>query len=51
VAAACGCASWYLVPRMGLAGAALAMAAAAVVQIGGQTLILRRAMRRLEAAA
>ena len=44
----CGCASWILVPRWGLAGAAMAMALAAAAQIGGQTLILRHAMRRLE---
>jgi O-antigen/teichoic acid export membrane protein len=50
VAASSGCASWYLVPHFGLAGAAMAMAVAAVAQIGGQTLILRRALRRLEIA-
>ena len=50
-AVASGWVSWYLVPRMGLGGAALAMAASAVVQISGQALILRRAMRRQAAAA
>jgi O-antigen/teichoic acid export membrane protein len=50
VAASSGCASWYLVPRFGLAGAAMAMALAAVAQICGQALILRRALRRLETA-
>ncbi len=50
VAAFCGCASWLLVPRLGLAGAAMAMAVAAAAQIGGQTLILRRALRHMEVA-
>lgn len=50
VAAICGATSWLLVPRMGLAGAAVAMAVAAAAQIVGQTIILRRALRRLEAA-
>ncbi len=50
VAVICGCASWLLVPRLGLAGAAVAMAVAAAAQIGGQTLILRRALQKLEAA-
>jgi len=51
VAVCCGCASWLLVPRLGLAGAVVAMAVAAAAQIGGQALILRRALRRMEAAA
>jgi O-antigen/teichoic acid export membrane protein len=50
VAASCGAASWLLVPRLGLRGAALALAVAALVQIGGEALILARAMRRIEAA-
>jgi len=50
VAAICGCASWLLVPRFGLAGAAVAMAVAATAQIGGQALILRRALHHLEVA-
>jgi O-antigen/teichoic acid export membrane protein len=50
VAASSACASWLLVPRFGLAGAALALAVAAAAQIGGQTLILKRALRRLEVA-
>jgi len=48
VAAACGCVSWLLVPRFGLAGAAMAMAVAALAQICGQSLILWRALRQLE---
>lgn len=50
VAASCGCASWLLVPRFGLRGAAMSLAIAASVQIGGEALILARAMRRIEAA-
>jgi O-antigen/teichoic acid export membrane protein len=50
VAAASGAMSWLLVPAMGLAGAALAIALASCVQIGGQAVILRRAVRRREAA-
>ena len=50
VAASCGAASWLLVPRFGLRGAALSLAIAATVQIGGEALILARAMRRIEAA-
>jgi len=45
----CGIASWVLVPGFGLAGAAVAMAIAAVAQIGGQAHILSKALRRLEA--
>ena len=50
VAASCGGASWLLVPRFGLRGAALSLALAASVQIGGEALILARAMHRIEAA-
>jgi len=50
VAAVSAVASWVLVPRMGLGGAALAVALAACVQIAGEVLILRKALRRLEAA-
>jgi O-antigen/teichoic acid export membrane protein len=50
VAASCGGASWLLVPRFGLRGAALSLAFAASVQIGGEAWILARAMRRIEAA-
>src|SRR5450759_675147 len=51
VAASCGCASWLLVPRFGLRGAAVSLAIAASVQIGGEALILARAMHRIESAA
>ena len=50
VAASCGCASWLLVPRFGLRGAAVSLAIAASVQIGGEALILARAMHRIESA-
>ena len=50
VAASCGSASWLLVPRFGLRGAAVSLAIAASVQIGGEALILARAVRRIEAA-
>jgi O-antigen/teichoic acid export membrane protein len=50
VAASCGGASWLLVPRFGLRGAALSLALAASVQIGGEALILARAVHRIEAA-
>lgn len=50
VAASCGAASWLLVPRFGLRGAAMSLAIAASVQIGGEALILARAMRRIETA-
>jgi len=46
VAATSAIASWLLVPAMGLNGAAFAVAIAASVQIGGESLILRRALRR-----
>jgi O-antigen/teichoic acid export membrane protein len=51
VAASCAVASWLLVPHFGLAGAALALAAASGVQIVGDLWILARARRRAEAAA
>jgi O-antigen/teichoic acid export membrane protein len=50
VAASCGLASWLLIPRFGLAGAPMALAAAACVQIGGECAILARAFHRLEPA-
>lgn len=50
MAASCGIASWLFVPRFGLRGAVLALAAAACVQIGGEVLILARAFRRTEPA-
>ncbi|MCL4782716.1 MAG: hypothetical protein KJZ70_06755 [Bryobacterales bacterium] len=48
-AGGCGVASWLLVPRMGLYGAVLAVALAALLQIAGQCWILLRALRRAEA--
>jgi O-antigen/teichoic acid export membrane protein len=48
VAAVSGCASFLLVPRYGLTGAAIAVAIAAVAQIAGQGFILGRAVRRME---
>jgi O-antigen/teichoic acid export membrane protein len=48
VTATCGLASWLLVPRLGLWGAPMALAAAACVQAGGGLLILGRALRRRE---
>lgn len=51
VAGASGVASWLLVPRMGLQGAVLALAAAAVTQIAGEILILRGALRRRRSTA
>jgi len=50
VAASSAIASWILVPTMGLHGAAVALAIAACVQIGGSALILRRALCRMEPA-
>ena len=50
VAATAAVSSWLLVPSMGLTGAAVSVAIAAGVQIGGQLLILFRALRRAEAA-
>jgi O-antigen/teichoic acid export membrane protein len=51
VAASSGIASWILVPRFGLYGAALALAVAACLQIGGQAFIFFRAVHRMERAA
>jgi O-antigen/teichoic acid export membrane protein len=48
-AASCGLAAWLLVPRFGLAGAPMALAVSACVQIGGEIAILARANRRVEA--
>jgi len=50
MAAACGLAAWVLVPRFGLMGAPMALAAAAVVQIAGEVAILSRALGRREPA-
>jgi len=50
VALSTACASWVLVPRFGLSGAAMAMGLAAAAQIAGQAFILSRALRRLETA-
>jgi O-antigen/teichoic acid export membrane protein len=50
VALSTACASWVLVPRYGLSGAAMAMGLAAAAQIVGQTFILSRALGRLERA-
>lgn len=50
VAASCGIAAWLLIPRFGLAGAPMALAVAACVQIAGEVAILTRALRRLEPA-
>jgi O-antigen/teichoic acid export membrane protein len=47
VAASCGAASWFLTPKFGLRGAALATAVAASVQIAGEALLLRRALARM----
>jgi O-antigen/teichoic acid export membrane protein len=44
VAAACGAAAWILVPRVGLAGAPIALAIAAGIQVAGELAILRRAI-------
>jgi O-antigen/teichoic acid export membrane protein len=48
VAAVAGVASWFLVPKLGLEGAALALALAWLAQIAGELLILRRALRQRE---
>ena len=45
VAASAGIASWMLVPRMGLEGAAVALGASSLVQAAGSLLILRSAWR------
>lgn len=50
VAASCGIASWLLIPRFGLAGAPMALAAAACVQICGEAAILAWAFHRAEPA-
>jgi len=42
--------SWFLVPRFGLNGAAMALAGAWLVQLAGETVILRRALVRMGAA-
>jgi O-antigen/teichoic acid export membrane protein len=47
VAAVCGGVSWALVPRFGLPGAVAALASAACVQIGGEALLLGRALNRM----
>ncbi len=49
-ASAAVAANWLLVPSFGLRGAAAAIALAAAIQITGQLWILRRALRRAEAA-
>jgi O-antigen/teichoic acid export membrane protein len=49
VAVSAGIASWLLVPRWGLSGGALALAIAAVVQIAGDLIILRHALREVAA--
>ena len=48
VAAVSGAASWVLIPKFGLEGAALALALAWLAQIAGELLILRRALRQRE---
>jgi O-antigen/teichoic acid export membrane protein len=45
VAATAGIASWLLVPRLGLEGAAVALGASSLVQAGGSLLILGHAWR------
>lgn len=50
VAASSAAGSWLLVPRLGLNGAALALALAWSVQIAGEAFLLRRALGRMEAA-
>ncbi len=49
VAASSAAGSWLLVPRLGLPGAALALALAWSVQIAGEAFLLRRALERIEA--
>jgi len=51
VAASCGILSGVLVPKFGLPGAVLALAAAACLQIGGELLILARRFRHAEPAS
>jgi O-antigen/teichoic acid export membrane protein len=50
VAASCGIAAWLLIPRFGLAGAPMALAIAASVQICGEVAILARVFHRTEPA-
>lgn len=50
-AVCCGVASWLLVPPFGLNGAVLALALGALVQISGQVVILRLAIRKQREAA
>ena len=50
VAVSSAIASWTLVPRLGLGGAALALALAASLQIAGEVLILARTFHRMESA-
>ncbi len=50
VAASSAVGSWFLVPRFGLNGAAMALAGAWLVQLAGETVILRRALARMGAA-
>ncbi|MCE5306584.1 MAG: lipopolysaccharide biosynthesis protein [Acidobacteriales bacterium] len=47
VAATSAVGSWFLVPKFGLNGAALALAGAWLVQLAGEALILRRALARM----
>jgi len=48
VAVSCGVVAALFIPRFGLAGAPMALAAAACVQICGEVAILARAFRRME---
>ena len=48
VAAVSGAASWFLVPKLGLEGAVIALALAWLAQIAGELWILRRALRPRE---
>jgi O-antigen/teichoic acid export membrane protein len=50
VAATCGGASWLLTPKFGLWGAVMALALAALTQISGEALLLRRALRGMAAS-
>jgi len=49
VAVSASIASWVLVPRLGLSGAALALAISSVTQIAGDLIILRSALREVAA--
>ncbi len=51
VTASAAAASWLLIPRYGLQGAAMALGVAALVQVSGSTLILAHATRRAPQAA